>query len=610
MKTKKAGIRMKLPTAAFVSITIVATAACGQESSVRRDPPQLTGDAGGSPSLPIVSKKPSDDRTRLRGRFWRWLHPESPSRSGRENREAESVRDSESGHISRSVQPVRSPGEASSSRAVDLPLHRGNGPAMDRPIGGDSPGGKVDAEVSPTYFQDFLVSPETRSAIPGSQADLSFLDRLYQALFVEEPNPQEEGEAAQPRRLPPAPYQSPPFPFSEHLGPIIGIRDDAVWPLMEALEKGRNGDWWKENRIKIYGWIDPSVTFGTSRNSNIPEVYNIVPNSLQLSQAILIFERMTDSNQTDHMDWGFKVTNLYGIDYRYTTAKGWFSDQLLKHNRLYGWDPLQLYFDIYFPKVLDGMILRVGRYISPIDIEAQLSPENYLYTHSVMYSVDPYTFTGVQGIFRLNERFYFMTAIHAGNDMAPWTTSSQPNGEFLIKWVSKNNKDVLFGGVDSIGRGVYKNGHDDLQVSSLMWEHKFNDNFHTITEMYYIWQRNALTGGSVIEGPPESFFPSVGPGKLIPGLSDSLGFVNYTAYKLGDKDRLVLRSDILADFQGQRLGFKTTYFEHTLGWAHFFYDWLIFRPEVRLDYTSGAKAFDNGTKRNMFTFSADVIIRF
>jgi hypothetical protein len=227
-----------------------------------------------------------------------------------------------------------------------------------------------------------------------------------------------------------------------------------------------------------------------------------------------------------------------------------------------------------------------------------------------MYSVDPYTFTGVQGIFRLNERFYFMTAIHAGNDMAPWTTSSQPNGEFLIKWVSKNNKDVLFGGVDSIGRGVYKNGHDDLQVSSFMWEHKFNDNFHTITEMYYIWQRNALTGGSVIEGPPESFFPSVGPGKLIPGLSDSLGFVNYTAYKLGDKDRLVLRSDILADFQGQRLGFKTTYFEHTLGWAHFFYDWLIFRPEVRLDYTSGAKAFDNGTKRNMFTFSADVIIRF
>jgi hypothetical protein len=465
-------------------------------------------------------------------------------------------------------------------------------------------------DLQPSFYQSFPITPETRSAVPRSEADVPLSRRLFEALFEEEPNPQEEGEAAQPRRLPPAPYQSPPFPFSEHLGPLIGIRDDAVWPLMEALEKGPNGDVWKENRIKIYGWVDPSVTFGTSRHSNIPEVYNIVPNSLQLSQAILIFERITDSFQTDHIDWGFKFTSLYGIDYRYTTAKGWFSDQLLKHNHLYGYDPLQLYFDVYFPKILQGMILRVGRYISPIDIEAQLSPENYLYSHSTMYSVDPYTFTGIQGIFRVNERFFFMTAIHAGNDMAPWTTSSQPNGEFLIKWVSPNNKDILFEGVDSVGKGYYKNGHDDLQVSSFLWEHKFTDKLHTITEMYYIWQRNALTGGTVIEGPPEPFFPSVGPGKLIPGLSDSLGFVNYTAYKLSDKDRLVLRNDILADFQGQRLGFKTTYFEHTLGWAHYFYDWLILRPEIRFDYTSGAKAIDNGTRREMFTFSADLIVRF
>ena len=129
-----------------------------------------------------------------------------------------------------------------------------------------------------------------------------------------------------------------------------------------------------------------------------------------------------------------------------------------------------------------------------------------------MYSVDPCTFTGIQGIFKLSDRWFAMTAIHAGNDMAPWTTSSQPNGELLLKWVSPNNKDVLFGGVDSVGKGYYKNGHDDLQVSSFLWEHKFSDNFPTITEMYYIWQRNALTGGSVIDGPPHPFFPSVGPG--------------------------------------------------------------------------------------------------
>jgi hypothetical protein len=34
------------------------------------------------------------------------------------------------------------------------------------------------------------------------------------------------------------------------------------------------------------------------------------------------------------------------------------------------------------------------------------------------------------------------------------------------------------------------------------------------------------------------------------------------------------------------------------------------RPEIRFDYTSDAKAFDNGTRREQFTFSCDAIIRF
>lgn len=167
-----------------------------------------------------------------------------------------------------------------------------------------------------------------------------------------------------------------------------------------------------------------------------------------------------------------------------------------------------------------------------------------------------------------------MAGDHAGSDMAPWTSSSRPNGLFLVKWASRDNKDVLFG-LASIGAGNDTNDHDNLLVSSLLWDHKFNDRFHTISEMYHVWQRDALTGGAVIEGPPRSFFPSDVPGTLIP-----------------------------------RLRYKTTYVEHTLGWAHFFKDWLNVWPEVRLDYTSGAKAIDNGTKRAMFTFSAHLIVRF
>jgi Putative beta-barrel porin-2, OmpL-like. bbp2 len=319
---------------------------------------------------------------------------------------------------------------------------------------------------------------------------------------------------------------------------------------------------------------------------------------------------VTDSVQTDNYDWGFKFTNLYGIDYRYTTAKGWFSDQLLKHNRLYGWDPLQLYADFYIPWVRQGMIIRFGRYISPIDIEAQLSPENYLYTHSLMYTYDPYTFTGLQFITKVTDQFTLQIGVHAGNDMAPWTTSSQANGEFLLKWVSRSGKDSLFGGIDSVGKGYYSNGHDDLQVAALTWGHKFTDRFHTLTEAYYIWERDALQGGTVTNGPPQAFFPFTGPGKFLPGLSDSFGCVNYTAFKTTDKSYLVWRNDVLYDPRGFRTGFDTTVAETTLGFIYHITPWCISRPEVRFDYSMGQKPYDNGTKRDQFTFNWDIIVRF
>ncbi len=473
---------------------------------------------------------------------------------------------------------------------------------------------KVDPAVARTQTaaDTQAYSYQSASDIPiGSEADLGFLRRFVRAFGDEPavpsaPNP----DAPKTRRGYDAPFQAPPMPFSDFIGPTIGVNDTSVFPLMEALYKGPNGQAWKDSRIKIYGWFDPSYNASTSRNSNAPLSYNIVPNQLELSQVILIFERPTDTAQTDHFDWGFRFTNLYGIDYRYTTAKGYFSDQLLKHNHLYGWDPLQMQLDLYFPHIGDGTVLRLGRYISPLDIEAQLSPDNFLYTHSNMYSVDPYTFTGFQFTTRLNDQWQIMYGVHGGNDMAPWTKSTQPNGEILVKWVSKNNKDSIFGGLDSIGKGYYSNGHDDLQVLGFTWSHKFNDRFTTMTEQYYIWQRQALKGGTVVNGTPHPYFESVGPGPLLPGLSQAYGIVNYTSYVLNDKSLLVFRSDCLADFNGQRTGIAGAYFENTLGYVRHLSSWAMIRPEVRFDYTSGQKGYDNGTRRNQFTFNMDVILRF
>jgi hypothetical protein len=112
------------------------------------------------------------------------------------------------------------------------------------------------------------------------------------------------------------------FPGADYLGPtpLIGVPDtDPVYPLTKAI--------WavapalKNARIKVYGWINPGISVSTSNKSNIPESYAIVPNRVELDQAVIRTERLPDTVQTDHVDWGFRLTTIYGIDYRWTTAQ-------------------------------------------------------------------------------------------------------------------------------------------------------------------------------------------------------------------------------------------------------------------------------------------------
>ncbi len=164
--------------------------------------------------------------------------------------------------------------------------------------------------------------------------------------------------------------------------------------------------------------------------------YNQIPNSIQLNQLTLYFERTPDTIQTDHFDWGFRLTNLYGLDYRFTTAEGYFSHQLLHYKadgtlgNQYGYDPVMFYIDLYFPHVAQGMILRLGRYISLPDIEAQLAPNNYTYTHSLTYTYDCYTQTGANATIKFSEHFTFQAGISPGCETAAWKPSSQWTGNF------------------------------------------------------------------------------------------------------------------------------------------------------------------------------------
>jgi hypothetical protein len=83
------------------------------------------------------------------------------------------------------------------------------------------------------------------------------------------------------------------------------------------------------SRTKLYGWIGPSLNFSTSSHLNLPEANDMYSNRFELNQLVIYAERLPDSVQRGHIDWGYHLTALYGTDYRFTFGKGYFSGQWL-----------------------------------------------------------------------------------------------------------------------------------------------------------------------------------------------------------------------------------------------------------------------------------------
>jgi hypothetical protein len=422
------------------------------------------------------------------------------------------------------------------------------------------------------------------------------------------------------RRALPAPLESPPMPTGEWQGyPLIGIPVDTTrYPLMKTLQGTYAGDLLDSNRIRVYGWFNGSMNVSTAHNSNMPDSYWIVPNRPELDQFVFRFERLPDTVQTDHVDWGFRATALYGIDYRYMTSGGWFSDQLLKHNALYGWDPTELYFDLYVPWVAQGMVLRVGRWIACPDIETQFAPDNYVGTHSLLFTFDTYTQTGVMATFMLNKQWMVQAALESGTDMAPWYQGATPTGMFGVRWVAKDNNDSVYLVLNNFNNAKFRYfishgqfiGHDNFNYLVGTWQHRFNKFVHTKTEGYFMWQRDAVLGGTPSLGPVKPFGGGGGLGAHIPNTALTYGVVNYTMFHLSPKGFLTVRNEWWRDEDGERTGFPGTYSSHSIGYTHNFNQWFQVRPEVGYYRNWTMPAFDLGTRHGMVLAGFDVTLRF
>jgi Putative beta-barrel porin-2, OmpL-like. bbp2 len=416
------------------------------------------------------------------------------------------------------------------------------------------------------------------------------------------------------RRIPPAPFDSPPFPSGDwQIGgtPIIGDPGNvAPWPLMEAIYAGPNGEAWKRSRIQIYAWEDFSWNVSTSTNTsrgpnaNFPLIYDLRPNRFEQNQFVLYIERVPDEFQTDHIDWGFRVSGVYGLDYRFMISRGLFSDQLLKHNNYYGFDMPMIYGDLYIPRIFQGMNVRIGRIISEPDIEAQLAPNNLMSSHSLVYGFDNYTQTGIFTTTKIDNQWTIQAGISNGTDVALWQNDpgNEPTGTIMIQWTAPSQKDSIYAGDNAFNNGEF--GYNNLQQIVGTWTHKFNDKIYTATEGLYMYMNDAKTHPTSAVPFQSGSFPAK------PGYAPEWGVLNYTMFRIAPAAFLTMRNEFYDDIVGSRTGHATKYSEHSIGITWWPDRIITLRPELRFDHSYDTAAFDNGTRRNQLTASMDFIVHY
>jgi hypothetical protein len=460
--------------------------------------------------------------------------------------------------------------------------------------------------------------------------------------------------------VPPTPESTPPMPFAEW--PYGGTTNLGVTrpnsidsPLMAALGNTALGSWMNDAHIQVYGWIDPGGNLSTNsvRGGNAPAAYSYNPNTVQLDQAVIYIERLPDTVQKDHIDWGFRLAPIYGENYRYTTAYGLWSYQLLNQNKNNGYDMPMAYGEVFIPWVMQGLNIRFGRYISIPDIEAQLAPNNYMYSHSMTYTFDNYTNTGFEATLAATKNWIFQAGLVVGTEAMPWHWGARipnpfPNPIFPgptmlkdpgaipsvtlgVRYTSDDGKFDLNLVADGINSGTW--GYNNLQWFGGTMYYKFNDQWHISIESYNEHQNNVLNllnpaALAIFSNGGTPFSPNIMPfnspfgaicsnAAVLTCKAEFQTALMYLNYKPDPLDNISYRAEFVDDKEGQRTGVKTRYIETGIGWQHWFSPQIEIRPEVSFYKALDNFAFNGNpnlgiapTKKYAIIGASDIIIHF
>jgi hypothetical protein len=426
-------------------------------------------------------------------------------------------------------------------------------------------------------------------------------------------------------------------PKAEEATPEEPAEEPSKGLFMKAIEGTAFGQTLEERRISISGWTQMSYTGSNYNNRvNLPVVWNDRANEFLLQQHWMRFDKALDT-ESKSASFGWHVDAIFGSDYRFMLMRGLFNDQLLNSRanfnepggftqNIYGFDLPQFYVNMYAPNLFEGTEFRVGRMYTPWGLESVEGPTSPLLSRSYAFNwCPPFFHMAVAALPKFNKNWSGVYMLANGNDV--WIGDDAQEIRFVgaTTWKSDDEKTSVTAAT-SFGRGKFNTGapfnpatnglqseaagRNNINVFDLVFTHKFNDCFSYGVEAIYGYQTGvpttamvgALTAAAVSDSPTSV-------------TANWWSVAQYFNFQLNEKTSSVFRAEIFDDCDGQRTGYRGTYYAGTFGVQFKPKDWLWIRPEVRYDYNADSLPFDfqgdagAGTKRDIFTFGSDLIIR-
>lgn len=191
-------------------------------------------------------------------------------------------------------------------------------------------------------------------------------------------------------------------------------------PLMMGLDKIGMAKPLTNLGLNIYGWVEAGYTLNLRQQQGDTPIRpgpftQEIGNHVELNQVDLRIEKLVDSKK---WDVGGLVDVMFGTDANFIHSNG-IEIQTPGDNpgEVPQVDLVQAYVDVNAP-VGNGLKIRVGKFATLLGTETIDPRGNAFYSHSYLFSLIPFTQTGVLGFYQLNDQWSFVAGMTRGWDQA------------------------------------------------------------------------------------------------------------------------------------------------------------------------------------------------